>query len=229
MISKSWRVWIPAVLALQCLYAGIASAEDENPLDGLTLVQIYNNGEIKNTALELGKAAFAEHCSSCHGEDATGSPGVPDMTSGIFLWGGSLSDMEVTTRYGIRSGHDLQRYSQMPAYTDQDFLSPDRINDLVEYVLDIAYREADKTAAARAADDFEQICSECHAYAGTGRQEYYGAPDLTDFIWQYGDSREALYESIANGRMGISPAFDGSLDNETIKALAIYVYDISHY
>ena len=218
---------LPAVFLFLCL--GKVMAADVGALDGLTLVQMYNDETTKASMLESGRNAFVQHCSVCHVDDATGKPGVPDFTTGIFMWGGSLSDMEVTIRYGIRSGHEHQRYSEMPAYTDQDFLSTERINDLVEYVLSIAYQEADGDAAQRAAGDFEDICSECHTYAGTGRQEYYGAPDLTDFVWQYGNRREDIYKSIAEGRHGISPAFDGILDNQSIKALAIYVYDISHY
>ena len=216
-------------MVIACLLPGVSLAAGHADISGPTLVQIYNTPELKAQAVEAGEPLFQQHCSSCHAADGTGSPGVPDISTGIFMWGGSLSDLEVTIRYGIRSGHEFQRYSEMPAYTDQDFLSKERINDLVEYVLSIAYQDADKSAVDRAAGDFEQICSECHDYAGTGRKEYYGAPDLTDFSWQYGNSRETLFDTIAKGRKGVSPAFDQALDNEAIKDLTVYIYDKSHY
>ena len=216
------------VLMMVFLLPGAGYPDENQDFSGLTLVQIFNSGNLKNIAIEKGKVAYVKHCAECHGEDGTGKSGVSDLTNGLWLWGGSLSDLEITIRYGIRSGHELQRFSQMPAYTDQDFLSKDQINDLVEYTLSIAYQEADQDAVKRAASNFETICSECHDYNGSGRMEYYGAPDLTDYYWLYGDSKEVIYKSIADGRMGISPAFDNMLDNETIKFITIYTYSLAH-
>lgn len=219
---------LTGVLFITCMNTPIAVSAEIQDLKGLTLVQIYNNDDLKKTALEKGGAAFVKHCAECHGEDGTGKPGVSDLTNGTSLWGPSLSDVEITTRYGIRSGHARQRFSEMPAYGGADIFTDDQIRDLVEYTLSIAYLEADEEAAKRAQQDFEDTCSECHDYSGTGRKEYYGAPDLTDFYWQYGESREAIYKSITDGRKGVSPAFDDRLDNETIKAVVIYTYNLSH-
>jgi cytochrome c oxidase cbb3-type subunit 3 len=205
-----------------------ALAQDTGDFTGPTLVQLFNDGTLRAIAIDKGAAAFRQHCAECHGEDGAGNSGVSDLTNGLWLWGGSLSDLETTIRYGIRSGHDLQRFSEMPAYKDYELLNTDQLNDLVEYTLSIAMQEADAEAVKRAAQNFESICSECHDYNGTGRMEYYGAPDLTDYYWQYGDSREAIHDSIVNGRKGVSPAFDGKMDNETIKMLTIYVYSLTH-
>ena len=208
--------------------ASAARAEDATDFSGLTLVQLYNNEALKKIAVEKGGAAYKQHCAECHGEDGTGKTGVSDLTNGIWLWGGSLSDLEITIRYGIRSGHALQRFSEMPPYKNYDPLKASQLNDLAEYVLSISMQEADQAAVQRAAKDFENVCSECHDYNGVGRKEYYGASDLTDFYWIYGESREAIRASIVDGRAGVSPAFEGKLDNETIKMLTIYVYTLSH-
>jgi len=202
---------------------------DLSGFSGPTLVQIYNTESLKNPAMEHGRRVFKRECAECHGDDGIGKAGVPDLTTGIWLWGGSLSEIETTIRYGIRSGHGLQRFSEMPGYRGTELLTEQDIKDQVEYVIAISLREADKEAVSRAKEKFESICSECHDYDGTGRREYYGAPDLTDYDWIYGDSRDDIYKSIADGRLGASPAFEDKLDNETIKAVSIFVYSLSHY
>ena len=210
------------------LHASSGKAADNADFSGLTLVQIFNNADLKKIAVDKGGAAYKKNCAECHGENGTGKTGVSDLTNGTWLWGGSLSDVETTIRYGIRSGHALQRFSEMPPYKEYEGMTPAQIDDLVQYVLSISAQEADPAAVQRASANNEKICAECHDYNGAGRKEYYGAPDLTDFYWLYGDSKEAIRASISDGRMGVSPAFDGNMDNETIKMLTIYVYSLSH-
>lgn len=53
-----------------------------------------------------------------------------------------------------------------------------------------------------------------------------GAPNLTDAIWLYGGDRATIYETVANGRAGVMPAWAGRLDDATIKQLAIYVHSL---
>ena len=204
-------------------------AQEAVDLGDLTLVQIYNSAELKDLAVAGGEAAFAEHCVACHGEDGSGKTGIPDLVDYDWLWGSALSDIETSIRYGIRSGHDLQRYSEMPAYEDTGLLTNTEIDDQVEYLLALSGGEADAAAVARAEGNFEAICSECHDLDGKGLIEWYGAPNLTDDYWLYGGSREEIRASIANGLLGASPAWDDVLDNNTIKMLAIYVYYLTHY
>jgi len=226
--NKLFTYYLTGTLLLTLIHSTAGKTAETADFSGLTLVQLYNNEAMKSTAIEKGGAAFMQHCAECHGEDGTGKTGVSDLTNGIWLWGGSLSDLEITIRYGIRSGHALQRFSEMPAYKDYELLNADQLNDLVEYTLSISMQEADAEAVKRAAPNFESICSECHDYNGSGRMEYYGAPDLTDFYWLFGETREAIRTSIVDGRAGVSPAFEGKLDNETIKMLTIYVFSLSH-
>ena len=217
------------VLLAGIMGPGTGYGEGISAFGGPTLVQIYNTTDLKAIAMEEGRRVFSAECAGCHGADAAGTPGVPDLTTGIWLWGGSLSDIEVTVRYGIRSAHELRRFSEMPAYLGSDLLTEADINDLTEYVLAISGQDAEKEAVTRAGEKFEAFCSECHDYDGKGLKEYFGAPDLTDFDWIYGNDREAIYASIAHGRLGVSPAYDGKLDNDAIKAVTIYVYSLSHY
>jgi cytochrome c oxidase cbb3-type subunit 3 len=204
-------------------------AQNTPDLGNLTLVQIYNSPELKDAAVAGGKSAFEASCSGCHGMDATGQPTIPDLADYDWLWGSALSDIEYSIRYGIRSGHENQRYSEMPGYDNPDGLTKSEMNDLVEYVFDISGNEAVPDAVARAEDNFISICSECHDADGKGLIEWYGGPNLTDEYWLYGGTREDIYESIAVGRLGTSPAWDGVLDDDTIKMLTVYVYYLTHY
>jgi cytochrome c oxidase cbb3-type subunit 3 len=54
------------------------------------------------TAVERGKTIFAEQCTGCHGEDAKGSieMGAPNLTDGIWLYGGDKTDIRETIRTG---------------------------------------------------------------------------------------------------------------------------------
>lgn len=228
MPKKQALTALLASALLCCIGISAALADNAADFSGLTLVQLWNNADLKKIALAKGAVAYKKNCATCHGEDGTGNTGVSDLTNGVWLWGSALSDIEIDIRYGIRSGHPLQRFSEMPPYKDYTPLQPAQIDDLVQYVLSISMQEADAAAVQRASGNFENICAECHNYGGTGRAEYYGAPDLTDFYWLYGEGKDAIRASINDGRKGVSPAFEGKLDNATIKMLTIYVYSLSH-
>ena len=72
---------------------------------------------------------------------------------------------------------------------------------------------------------FADQCASCHGPDGKGKQEQ-GAPNLTDEIWLYGGTRQAIVESIRTGRGGMMPAWAGRLDPVTIKSLAVYVHSL---
>jgi cytochrome c oxidase cbb3-type subunit 3 len=80
-------------------------------------------------------------------------------------------------------------------------------------------------AVARGQKLFAENCASCHGDAGKGKQDQ-GAPDLTDAIWLYGSSRQAIVESIRTGRGGMMPAWTSRLDPVTLKSLAVYVHSL---
>ena len=188
--------------------------------------------------------AIAEHCSSCHGADLHGKPGVPDLTDFEFIWGitgeetsdvGPVAALEQTIRYGVRNQdcpavHDQAlygdcpdtRYSEMPAFATLGSLTGEQIRDMTEYVLSLSSKDADAAAAERGKKEFGQ-CVECHGPEGMGYRPY-GGPDLTDEVWIYGGDRAAITASIAAGRMGRCPAWADKLDAATIKSLAVYLW-----
>lgn len=188
-----------------------------------SVASIENDPELLNYAVTAGGSIFGDNCATCHGAGGQGFPGYPALVDDDWLWGGSLSDIQQTIRYGIRSGHEETRFNMMQAYGG--VLSRDQIADLVEYVTALSGREANEEAVERAAPLFAQQCSSCHGAEGRG-DHAQGAPNLTDGIWLYGGDRVTLQQTIANGRGGVMPAWTDRLSNEQIVALSIYVHTL---
>jgi len=51
-----------------------------------------------------------------------------------------------------------------------------------------------------------------------------GAPKLNDAIWLYGKENIAL--QIIEPRHGVMPNWDSRLDDDTLKALSVYIYSL---
>lgn len=83
-------------------------------------------GNADPAAVERGKALFAEQCAACHGAEGKGNPemGAPNLTDGIWLYGGAKADIEETIRTG--------RGGVMPAWDGK--LDPVTIKMLAIYV-----------------------------------------------------------------------------------------------
>ncbi len=205
-------------------------------------------------AMLLGKKIYDKNCAGCHGADLKGSSDLhtPDLTDADWRFsgddlasGGTVkfpSDVEWTVRYGIRSDHpnargleaDMLAYD--PKYRTKDdirefgsgrFLSPEEIEDVAEYVLQISGQDADAARAARGDtlfhDGAKGNCFDCHGADGTG-SDPIGSTNLTQTrLYLYGSDRASVLQSINRGRRGMMPAFDGKLKPEEIKAVSIYV------
>jgi len=142
----------------------------------------------------------------------------------VWLWGGSLEDIQKTITVGVRAGNPLHRTEVvMPAFGRDQLLKDAQIDDLTEYVVALSRRKADAAAVARARATFADQCAACHGPAGTGDQSR-GVPNLTDVDWLYGSSREAIRDQIANAHAGVMPTWEPRLSPETIKALTVYVH-----
>ena len=186
---------------------------------------------------------FRSHCATCHGNDGAGnaSRGIPNLTDNDWLYGaGSVSDIERIVAYGIRSRRPKSwNLAIMPGFghakpspTDPRIppLSPAGIRDVIEYLLYLQKRPADVQAVPRGARIYKNVggCYDCHSTDAKG-DTAIGAPNLADRITLYGDgSREALFESIANGRQGICPAWINSLSAAAVREVSIYAYSLSH-
>lgn len=191
-----------------------------------SLEEIRTDRDLQQFALAMGQSAFGDNCATCHGSGGRGVKGYPSLADDVWLWDGTLDGIETTLRHGIRHEADLEtRNSLMPAFGRDELLTGAEISDLVDHVLTLSGREADLVAAGRGAATFDVQCAACHSANGKGNREL-GAPNLTDKEWLYGDTRRDITNTIYNARNSHMPAWQGRLDDPTIKALAVYVHSL---
>lgn len=166
-------------------------------------------------ALKVGQRLFSQNCSQCHGSDARGQRGFPNLTDHDWLYGGTPEKITETLING--------RNALMPAWLDT--MGTDGIEEVVEYTLSLSGRKVDPSLAAKGKDRFV-VCSACHGPDGKGNQ-MLGAPNLTDDIWLYGNSKKAVTETLTYGRNGVMPAFKNTLGEKKIHLVSAYVYSLS--
>jgi cytochrome c oxidase cbb3-type subunit 3 len=109
-------------------------------------------------------------------------------------------------------------------------LSPNDIDDVVQFLFQQEKRPADPDAAARGKKIFQTrgACWDCHGDQGEG-DDAVGAPKLTDNIWLFGDSgADDIKDVIENGRKGECPAWVGRLSPAEILEVSLYIYSLSH-
>lgn len=187
------------------------------------LAEINKDPELQRFALAGGAAAFGDNCAPCHGRDAQGASGYPNLRDDFWLWGGTLDGIQQTILYGVRSGNPKAHGGEMPGFGRTGILSEAQVGDVSAYVLSLSGRGDDAQAAERGTEIFAGNCAVCHGPDGKGNQAL-GAPDLTDELWLYGDDKATVIATIYGGRAGVMPAWVDRLDPETIKELAIYVH-----
>ena len=168
-------------------------------------------------AMATGKNLFALNCSACHGSDARGAKGFPNLTDDDWLWGGG----EDTVYQTIAQGRD----GVMPAWGP--VIGAEAVEQVLAYVLTLSGRHALDAAASAGKTQFETLCSACHGVDGRGNQAL-GAPNLTDNIWLYGGSEKEIRETITNGRMNHMPAHLERLGDTKVRLVAAYVLSLSH-
>jgi len=184
-------------------------------------------------AIDMARPLYATHCASCHGASMQGDShrGAPNLKDSIWLYGdGGIGDIEATILYGVRSGHPKARnVTDMPAIGRTHQLAPAEVSDVVEFVLSLGKRAEDAAAVERGSKLFfdKGNCYDCHAGDAEGNSDY-GAPALTGKVWNWGGDRRTLYESVYNGRHGLCPAWINTLRPVQIRALAVYLYSVSH-
>ncbi|HBR68447.1 MAG TPA: cytochrome-c oxidase, cbb3-type subunit III [Rhodospirillaceae bacterium] len=189
-----------------------------------SLQDIMNDPELYAFAVAGGKAAFKDNCATCHGSGGAGSKGYPNLNDDDWLWGGTLDDIFYTIKHGIRSVGDDSRFSLMTAFGKDGVLKPDEIEAVTDYVLTLS-GTTPKDSHVQGQQIFQQNCASCHGADGKGMRDT-GAPNLTDKIWLYGGDRQTIRQTVTYARKGVMPAWKGRLDENTIKALTVYVHQL---
>ncbi|WP_404338533.1 cytochrome-c oxidase, cbb3-type subunit III [Sphingomonas sp. MMS12-HWE2-04] len=192
----------------------------------IPIERLPENSKLFDAAVAGGASAFKVHCVQCHGSGAAGSKGYPNLNDDDWLWGGDLKAIVATITNGIRQpGNDQTRMSLMPAFGRDQLLKPEEIQDVVSFVRVASHQEAPSQSARRGASIFATNCSVCHGNDAKGGRQV-GAPNLTDPIWLYGGSRDAITQTVVNAHAGVMPAWGTRLDPVTIKMLAAYVHSL---
>jgi cytochrome c oxidase cbb3-type subunit 3 len=168
-------------------------------------------------ANDLGKSLYASYCTGCHGSDARGATGYPNLTDTDWLWGDSEAAITTT----LKSGRTGVMPVLAPALGGEE-----GIRNMVRYVRSLSGIVEADAAAMSAQPMFVALCSACHMADGTGNQ-MVGAPNLTDDVWLYSSAEEAVYETIVKGRNNVMPAHGELLGADRTKILAAYVYSLS--
>ncbi len=171
-------------------------------------------------AIAGGKSSFKDNCATCHGTGGAGAPGYPNLNDDDWLWGGTIEDVYLTIKYGVRSNHDETRLSEMPAFSEM--LEANEIETLADFVIATAAGDA---VTEEGQTLFADNCAACHGDNAKGIREL-GGPNLVDALWLYGAERGQIVAQIRKPKHGIMPAWDGRLSDSTIRQLAIYVHSL---
>ena len=182
----------------------------------------YLNTDVKQVALdpkahEIGQRLFLNSCAQCHGSDAQGGKGYPNLTDSDWLYGGAPETIKLTLQEG--------RQGQMPPM-GAALGSDDDVKNVANYVLSLSGMAHDPIKAAMGKGKFG-VCAACHGADGKGNQAL-GAPNLTDKVWLYGGGIDNIVETISKGRANQMPAHKTILNDAKIHLLTAYVWGLSN-
>jgi cytochrome c oxidase cbb3-type subunit III len=168
-------------------------------------------------ARDMGERLYLTYCVQCHGSNAQGSRGFPNLTDRDWQWGGDPDAIKTSILQG--------RNGVMPPM-GAAVGSSDDVTNLAHYVLSLSASGHDAARAALGREKFG-VCAACHGADGKGNTAL-GAPNLTDRIWVYGGGIASIIETINKGRNNAMPAFGELLGEGKSHVLAAYVWGLSN-
>ena len=202
-------------LEVHCVEVGDLDrmAETLAPFEGMAIDQLAANPQ----AVALGQSVFGNFCATCHGSDARGARGFPNLTDASWQWGGSPDEVATSVIHG--------RQAAMPAM--EAMLGEQGATEVAVYVQQLAGMQADAGLAAAGKARFDTICAACHMPDGTGMAAL-GAPNLTDDVWLYGSDFDTIRQGVLQGRAGMMPAHGPIVGETRARLAAAYVWSLSH-
>ncbi|AVO42274.1 cytochrome-c oxidase, cbb3-type subunit III [Simplicispira suum] len=168
-------------------------------------------------AMAIGERLFMNNCAQCHGSDAHGSKGFPNLTDGDWLYGGTPEQISETIHKG--------RVGVMPPMADA-VGSSDDVRNVAHYVLSLSASPHDSVRASLGKSKFV-ACAACHGMDGKGNQAL-GAPNLTDDIWLHGWGEAAITSMINSGKTNQMPAQADKLNEQQLRVLTAFVWGKSN-
>ena len=188
------------------------------------IFEAYKSQDLRKVAAdskarEMGRSLFLTYCAQCHGSDAKGAKGFPNLADNDWLWGGEPEQIKASILGG--------RVGIMPPYGG----NPDAVGgpagakELANYVRSLSGLSNDAILAAKGKERFAVVCIACHGPEGKGNAAA-GWPNLADKTWLYGSKEETIMETITKGRNNVMPAHKDFLGEAKVHLLAAYVYGL---
>ncbi|MCU0955999.1 MAG: cytochrome-c oxidase, cbb3-type subunit III [Hydrogenophaga sp.] len=168
-------------------------------------------------AMAIGERLFMNYCAQCHGSDARGAKGFPNLADGDWNWGGHPDAIRTTIVEG--------RTGVMPPMAAAVGGAED-VRNLAHYVLSLSGSPHDSVRAVQGKDKFG-ACAACHGMDGKGNNAM-GAPNLTDNVWLHGWGEEAIVRAVNNGITNQMPGQAALLNESQIHVLTGYVWGLSN-
>jgi len=168
-------------------------------------------------ALKIGERLYLNYCSTCHGSDARGARGFPNLRDTDWQWGGDPASIKTTLLNG--------RIAAMPSW-EAALGGESGVNEVTQYLLRLSNRATIDELADKGKAKYDIFCVACHGADGKGNPAL-GAPNLTDDVWLYGGSITRINESLIKGRNGQMPAFGEFLGEAKVHLLTAYIYGLS--
>jgi cytochrome c oxidase cbb3-type subunit 3 len=172
-------------------------------------------------ALKVGQRLFIQNCSQCHGSDARGTTGFPNLADKDWLYGGTPEQIKETIMHGRKAVGMIPWAGAVGGEAG--------VKEVAAYVISLSGRSVNADLAKAGKAKFG-ICAGCHGAEGQGSLALglpMGAPNLADNTWLYGGSQRAIEESIRNGRAGVMPPWNDILGEEKVHVISAYVYSLS--
>ena len=168
-------------------------------------------------ALRMGRNLYAHNCSTCHGSDARGAQGYPNLTDDHWTWGSEPEQILTSIQQG--------RQAAMPGF--DAVLDDQAVTRTAAYVQQLAGESVDASMASAGKQHYDMVCAACHGVDGKGNA-LLGAPNLTAGIYIYGGDRDSIEYTIRNGRNGLMPAQTELLGEARTRLVAAYVLNLAN-
>jgi cytochrome c oxidase cbb3-type subunit III len=168
-------------------------------------------------AMGIGQRLYLNNCAQCHGSDARGSKGFPNLADSDWLGSGTHDYIKTVITEG--------RVGVMPAMAAA-VGTPEDVRNVANYVLSLSGSAHNNVAAQLGKPKFA-TCAACHGAEGKGNPAL-GAPNLTDKIWLHGWGEQAIVNIITQGKNNVMPAQGKLLTPEQVHVLGAYVWGLSN-
>jgi len=142
-------------------------------------------------AVKTGRRLYLTYCMVCHGSDAGGGPGFPNLRDQDWIYGGKPDEIEASINDG--------RNGMMPAWLDA--LGKEGVATVAAYVRSLSGHDIDNVTATKGKAIFDQNCAPVMARTPKVHRPWCAQshrPDLA--LRRFADHRHAYHRAGAAGQ-----------------------------